>query len=70
MQKKKQIPFSKSQGQICGEFIIPYPPGIPLLAPGEVITKQIMKQIAVLQKANISLVGCHNNTLNTIEVIS
>ncbi len=68
--EKKQIPFSKSQGQICGEFIIPYPPGIPLLAPGEVITKQIMKQIAVLQKANISLVGCHNNTLNTIEVIS
>ncbi len=68
--EKKQIPFSKSQGQICGEFIIPYPPGIPLLAPGEIITKQIMKQIAVLQKANISLVGCHNNTLNTIEVIS
>lgn len=68
--EKKQILFSQSQGQICGEFVIPYPPGIPLLAPGEVITKQIMQQIAILKKANISLVGCHNNTLDTIEVIS
>ena len=68
--EKKQIPFSQSEGNICGEFVIPYPPGIPLLAPGEVITKQIIQQITVLQKANIPLVGCHNNTLNTIEEIS
>lgn len=66
---KKEILFSESAGQICGEWIIPYPPGIPLLASGELITKQQIQQIAVLKKANVSFVGCHDSTLNKIDVI-
>ncbi len=67
-QKKEKLLF-KSTGEICGEFVIPYPPGIPILAPGELITKQKIQQITVLKKANVLFVGCHDSTLHTIDVI-
>lgn len=66
---KKQIPFLESQCCICGEFVIPYPPGIPLIAPGELITEQKIQQINRLKKANISFVGCYDSNLNSIEVL-
>ena len=34
------IPLSESLGKICGDIICPYPPGIPLIVPGERIDKE------------------------------
>lgn len=33
-----EIPLNKSEGFICAEIITPYPPGVPYLCPGEIIT--------------------------------
>lgn len=66
---KKEIPFKESQGSICGEFMIPYPPGIPMVAPGEVLTEEKIQQINLLKEANISFVGCHDSTLKYIKVL-
>ncbi|WP_348981319.1 aminotransferase class I/II-fold pyridoxal phosphate-dependent enzyme [Bacillus sp. DNRA2] len=40
-----QICFDQAIGKICAEMIIPYPPGVPLLFPGEMITEGDMAQI-------------------------
>jgi arginine/lysine/ornithine decarboxylase len=42
------IPISKAAGQVCAETIIPYPPGIPLLLMGELITEEKVKQLTQL----------------------
>lgn len=42
-QKSKQVPLKDSENEISAEFITPFPPGIPLLAPGERITTQIIQ---------------------------
>ena len=34
------IPFDESEGRIIAEFIMVYPPGIPIFIPGEIITKE------------------------------
>ncbi len=36
------VPFKKSAGRICAEVITPYPPGIPVISPGEEITDDII----------------------------
>lgn len=41
---KRQIPWSEACGQISGDFIIKYPPGIPICVPGEIITRQLAEQ--------------------------
>lgn len=49
---KKHRPLRDAAGEICGEIVAPYPPGIPVLAPGEEITE---KHIAYLQKKSYNI---------------
>lgn len=42
---KMRIPLWEAAGYISGEFICPYPPGIPLVVPGEIITREVLDQI-------------------------
>ncbi|SHE87963.1 arginine decarboxylase [Caldanaerobius fijiensis DSM 17918] len=42
---KAEVPLNEAEGMICGGFIVPYPPGIPVLCPGEIITKEVIKLI-------------------------
>ena len=42
---KISLPVEKSSGRVCAEFVMCYPPGIPILAPGEMITDDIVEYI-------------------------
>lgn len=42
---KAEVPLDEAEGMICGDFIVPYPPGIPILCPGEIITKEAIEWI-------------------------
>lgn len=39
------MPIRDTKGHISGEFVMAYPPGIPILAPGEEITEEIIDYI-------------------------
>ncbi len=67
--KKEKVPFEDSMGLISGEFIIPYPPGIPLVAPGELITSEIIQKVREYQKYSIEINGCEDNKLVDVNVI-
>jgi arginine/lysine/ornithine decarboxylase len=43
---KESVPLEKAQGRIAGEFVNLYPPGIPLLTPGEEISGKLLQDIA------------------------
>lgn len=44
---KKRILFKESQGCISGEYIIPYPPGIPLVVPGEKLMMKSYNRLCI-----------------------
>nr|WP_315862109.1 aminotransferase class I/II-fold pyridoxal phosphate-dependent enzyme [Halothece sp. PCC 7418] len=70
--EKKTLPVSSTIGQISAEFVCPYPPGIPVLMPGETITAEALtylQQVLALG-SNVSLTGCRDSSLETLEVIS
>ncbi len=46
--------------KICGDFVTPYPPGIPILTPGEIITKEIIIKINSYISNNINILGINN----------
>jgi arginine decarboxylase len=64
------IALTESQDRVCAEYVIPYPPGIPLVAPGEVITANVLTAIADFQAAGSRIVGPSDPTLATIAVIN
>ncbi|MCC0696830.1 MULTISPECIES: aminotransferase class I/II-fold pyridoxal phosphate-dependent enzyme [unclassified Clostridioides] len=66
---KESIDIKSCIGRICGESIMAYPPGIPIVTPGELITKEIMEYIVFLKKSNAYLTDMQDKNLDTILVI-
>ncbi len=66
---KKSVAIKESEGYICGEFIMSYPPGIPILAPGELITKEIIEYIIYSKEKGCSLTGTEDNKAENIKVL-
>lgn len=55
--QKEQILLSESAGRISGEFVYLYPPGIPILVPGERISQKMPEQIAYYRSIGLSVQG-------------
>lgn len=54
---KKVIDLKNSAGRVSTSFIIPYPPGIPLICPGEEITEELIQYIELLMDKGIEIIG-------------
>ncbi len=66
---KKSLPLGQSIGHICSEFVMCYPPGIPVLAPGEKITAEIIEYITYAKERGCSLTGTEDMEVNRINVL-
>ena len=66
---KEDVHIEKSEGRICGEFIIPYPPGIPLLSPGEKVSIEVLQIIKNLKRCSVNVIGMKNSSLEKITVL-
>lgn len=64
----ESIDLECSVGRVAAEMVIPYPPGIPILYPGEVITNQIQRRLAGLAKGGAKFQACADPVLQRIEV--
>ncbi|WP_071187297.1 aminotransferase class I/II-fold pyridoxal phosphate-dependent enzyme [Trichormus sp. NMC-1] len=64
------LPWEKTEGRICAEIVCPYPPGIPLLMPGELITKASLDEIQKIAELGGLITGCADETLKTLKVVA
>ena len=67
--EKQALPLAESVGRICAEFVMCYPPGIPILAPGERITREILDYIRYAKDKNCMLLGTEDPDVNNLQVI-
>jgi len=67
---KVSVPIDKSFGKICSEFVMCYPPGIPILAPGEYITKDILNYISYAKEKGCFLTGTEDIYIERINIVS
>lgn len=66
---KRSIPLEESIGCVCSEFVMCYPPGIPILAPGERITKEILDYIQYAKIKGCSMTGPEDSEIMNINVL-
>lgn len=66
---KKSVKIYDSIGKICGESIVPYPPGINIISPGEIISKEIIDYLKFCSSKGMVISGLKDITLNFIEII-
>lgn len=67
--RQHSVPIEASAGYISGEFIMAYPPGIPILAPGERITKEIIAYIAYAKEKGSFLTGTADMAIENIKIV-
>ncbi len=65
----ENLPIEDTCGRVCSEFVMCYPPGIPILTPGELITKDILDYIRYAKEKGCSLTGPEDPDVNTLNVI-
>jgi arginine/lysine/ornithine decarboxylase len=63
------LPIECSAGHICAESVMCYPPGIPILAPGERITPDIIRYIRYMKDKGGSLTGLEDINIERINVL-
>lgn len=66
---KKSIPWGEAVDQIAGEMIAPYPPGIPVIYPGERMTKEIWDYVESYRSDGRHLHGPSDKTLSVFKII-
>ena len=54
---------------ICGENIVPYPPGVCMIAAGEIIPKEIMDYLKYCKQKGMEITGVKDNNFEYIQVI-
>lgn len=67
---KKAVPLAQAAGKICGEQVSFYPPGIPVLLPGELVTEEIIAYCRAQKELGLPVSGPADSSLQTIRIIA
>ncbi|WP_019635020.1 aminotransferase class I/II-fold pyridoxal phosphate-dependent enzyme [Actinomadura atramentaria] len=66
----EQIPVGKAAGRVAAELVSPYPPGVPVLAPGELITGAVLDYLASGPPAGMLAPDAADPSLRTLRVVA
>lgn len=67
--EKERLPLMEAKGRVCAEFVMCYPPGIPILAPGEQITEETLEYIIYAKEKGCSMTGPADPDINYLNVL-
>ena len=67
--EKVKLPINETVGRICAESVMCYPPGIPILAPGEMITKEIIEYILTAKEKGCTMQGPESEDISELCVL-
>jgi len=64
------VPLGSAMGRVSAELVAPYPPGIPVLAPGELITDETLASLDQARRAGVRIAYAADPSLRTLRVVS
>lgn len=66
----EDVPLRDAEGRVCAEQVTPYPPGIPVLLPGERVTRETLDHLATGLRAGMVLPDPADPQLETVRVVA
>lgn len=67
---RRSVPWAQGRGRVSAELVAPYPPGIPILAPGERITDEVVAALAAARAAGTRIAYAADPSLASVQVVS
>ncbi len=68
--RKESVPLEACAGGVSGEFVMSYPPGIPILAPGERVTKELTQYIRYAKEKGCTLTGPESMDVSRLNIVT
>lgn len=65
----KEVPFAEAAGRMSGDYVYLYPPGIPLIVPGEIITEEFLERIRMCIAGGLRVEGQSNISAERIKIV-
>ena len=66
----EMVPAQDAVGRVSADLIAPYPPGVAVIAPGEILTEKIVKGLSASQKAGVRIAYATDPTLAKYRVVT
>jgi arginine/lysine/ornithine decarboxylase len=66
----EQVPVEKAAGRVAAEMVSPYPPGVPVLAPGELITREVLDYLTSGVEAGMLIPDAADPELSSLRVVA
>lgn len=66
---RESVPVQRAVGRVSAELVAPYPPGVPVLAPGEVVTPEALDALAAARAAGSRIAYAADPGLHTLDVV-
>jgi lysine decarboxylase len=67
--ERERVDAERAVGRVCGEVVAPYPPGVPVLVPGEFITADALDALRAAAASGVRIAYASDPTLRTWEVL-
>jgi arginine/lysine/ornithine decarboxylase len=64
------VPLDESAGEVSCEYVFAYPPGIPLLVPGEILSRELIDRLDGMTKAGLSVKSTYGKIPMEIKLVS
>ena len=68
--RRETVRAEEAAGRVAAETVAPYPPGIPAIAPGEVVSRELVEALREAGAAGTRLSYCADPTLGTLQVVA
>jgi lysine decarboxylase len=68
--RRETVAAQDTSGRVAAETVAPYPPGIPAIAPGEVVSKELVEALREAAAAGTRLAYCADPALATLQVVA
>ena len=68
--RRERLPIERAIGRTCAELVAPYPPGIPVLAPGELVEAAAVEALREARAHGVRIAYAADPTLATLEVVA
>ncbi|MFJ9643773.1 aminotransferase class I/II-fold pyridoxal phosphate-dependent enzyme [Streptomyces sp. NPDC101206] len=66
----EHVPAERAAGRIAAELVSPYPPGVPAIAPGEVITKEVVDYLRSGAEHGVLIPDAADSSVRTLRVVA
>lgn len=66
----RSVPWASAIGEVSAELVCPYPPGTPVLVPGERISPEVVKYLDGMRALGAQIAGPADTTLSTIRILA